>query len=274
MALLRARHADRSVTALKRAVAEKLQRAARELAASVRSSGEFRVSKAFKAKLTRDLIAAMRRPMIAMAVHGFALAGHETKTIGKSRVAAVHGKAFENGVGFSEDRAAFVQANNWPNLEKWVSSTAESANNTFGARMLSIFQEAADTRDPETGRGLTPRDIADQLLSAGLDLSEERASMLARTGSIWAYNEGAVERYAADGVEVVEWLTADDDMTCPFCAEMNGKRVETQESFFSNGDKMQVGEETMQFKRFDIKHPPLHPNCRCTLIPVVDEAQL
>ena len=260
---------------MKRALAFAFRNATRELAHYVRHNHDFHISKDFSARLQHEIYSAIRRPMLAMAVHGFQLAGAETKIVGKSRFDNAQGKAFaNNGVGFSEDRSKFVLNNKWPNLEKWVSTTVESANNTFGARMLGIFQTAADYRDLETGRGLTPSDIARSLLDSGMDLSEERASMLARTGSIWAYNEGAVERYVADGVEVVEWLTADDDLTCPFCAEMNGKRVETQESFFSNGDALQAGGETLKFGRFDVKHPPLHPNCRCTLIPVVDEGQL
>lgn len=62
-------------------------------------------------------------------------------------------------------------------------------------------------------------------------------------------NAGAVEAYRrnADVIEGYEWLTARDERVCPQCRGYNG-RIEPLNSSF---------------------RPPAHPNCRCTVIPVV-----
>jgi hypothetical protein len=98
--------------------------------------------------------------------------------------------------------------------------------------------------------------------------------MLAHTGAIWSYNEGAVQRYQADGIAVVEWLTSEDDLRCEACAEMNGKRIETGDAFVASGDSFAGIKIPTGTRGFDVRHPPLHPNCRCTLIPIVDARQL
>jgi hypothetical protein len=144
-----------------------------------------------------------------------------------------------------------------------------------------MFASAAAYIDPDTGYGMTPAQIAAEILSTGITQNEARAKMLAHTGAIWSYNEGAAQRYADMGVAVMAWLTADDDMKCPFCAEMNGKRVGTGEPFFRSGDRFSIDPEDggaalkMSIpdgaRAFDVEHHPLHPNCRCTIIPVIEE---
>jgi hypothetical protein len=56
---------------------------------------------------------------------------------------------------------------------------------------------------------------------------------------------------------------------------MNGKVIGTGDKWFSKGDTFTVGEgegaRVLSLGFEDITHPPLHPNCRCTLIPVVGE---
>jgi SPP1 gp7 family putative phage head morphogenesis protein len=212
------------------------------------------------------------KPQAAVAVQASSLKPH----------AAVAGKA---GPALAiPDWNDFVQRGDWPELERWVKTTSQSAIGNRGQDLLRLFEKARDTYEaPETGagpRGITPADLAREMQRMWPDISQKRAAMLAQTGSVWAYNEGAVQRYAAEGVAVVEWLTAQDDLACPFCADMNGKRVETNDKFFQAGDNFPsegAGGEPLTMKvwsGWDIKHPPLHPNCRCTLIPVVDAGQL
>lgn len=76
-----------------------------------------------------------------------------------------------------------------------------------------------------------------------------RARLMAHTETMYACNEGAKLRYAQHGIKRVQWLTAGHENTCEKCAALNGKV-------------------------FDIDQAPpcpLHPLCRCTLLPVIDE---
>lgn len=72
--------------------------------------------------------------------------------------------------------------------------------------------------------------------------ANHRATLIARTETLRAHNEGRKTFYDQVGVTKMEWITADDERTCPVCAPMNGKV-------------------------YDIKGGPIapkHPGCRCT----------
>lgn len=137
-----------------------------------------------------------------------------------------------------------------------------------------------------------------------------RAEMIARTETIRSSNAGAVMSYQNAGIEYKQWFTAQDGKVCGFCQEMHGKIVGTGENYWAMGDTMlielpeqlmlqqaldwqekglwvgdtlcgisdvrvAVNKETrvatMTFTYEDVGYPPLHPRCRCTILPVVEE---
>lgn len=103
-----------------------------------------------------------------------------------------------------------------------------------------------------------------------LDWSEDRAMLIARTEIIRTSNAGAVMSFQKAGVKKYEWLTTDSP--CPYCAPLNGKTVEMGANFFNRDDVYQPSEDVNPIKLSysDVAYPPLHPNCRCTVVPVVD----
>ena len=83
------------------------------------------------------------------------------------------------------------------------------------------------------------------------------AECLMRTETSYVQNQTAAKSYEDAGCTEYEILTASDRRTCRRCAAQNGRRYLFTE--------MQAGENA----------PPFHPNCRCTILPVVgEEAQL
>lgn len=100
-----------------------------------------------------------------------------------------------------------------------------------------------------------------------------RTTRIVRTEVIRASNYGAEAGYIQSGVvQYKEWLTAKDERLCPYCSSMNGFRMFLGENFVNNGDLLEDGPASgrgMTVTYGDIKTPPLHPNCRCTLVPVV-----
>jgi SPP1 gp7 family putative phage head morphogenesis protein len=76
--------------------------------------------------------------------------------------------------------------------------------------------------------------------------AQRRATLIARTETLRAHNEGRMAFYREVGVEKVQWLTADDERTCPECAPLDGKVFD-------------VGEAPSL---------PRHPSCRCTWVSV------
>ena len=81
------------------------------------------------------------------------------------------------------------------------------------------------------------------------------AECLMRTETSYVQNQTAAQSYRDAGCTDYEILTASDRRTCSRCAAQNGRRYLFTE--------MQAGENA----------PPFHPNCRCTILPVVGEEE-
>jgi hypothetical protein len=97
-----------------------------------------------------------------------------------------------------------------------------------------------------------------------------RARRVARTESSRALNEGQVESWKESGLTRMKWVVAPNP--CDFCKMMK-RKGETQpidQPFFGQGEtlKSDTG-STLTFDYAAVKSPPLHPNCRCTLKPII-----
>jgi SPP1 gp7 family putative phage head morphogenesis protein len=77
--------------------------------------------------------------------------------------------------------------------------------------------------------------------------AQQRATLIARTETLRAYNEGRKVFYRQVGVTKVQWLTAHDERTCPVCSPLDGK----------------------VFGIDEVEGPPAHAGCRCVLGGVV-----
>lgn len=80
------------------------------------------------------------------------------------------------------------------------------------------------------------------------DVGITRARTIARTEIMAGVNEGIKDRYKAAGVEKGEWLAAADDIVCPDCEDLDGK----------------------QFPLDSFPDCPGHPQCRCSILPVIE----
>lgn len=102
-------------------------------------------------------------------------------------------------------------------------------------------------------------------------LSVYGAERIARTETIWAWNEGAKQGYKQSGVvEKLQWLSSGDQRSCDFCLDMDGQIIGINNSFFDKGDSYEVNGRELDFEYEKIDHPPLHCNCRCTIVPVLE----
>lgn len=147
-------------------------------------------------------------------------------------------------------------------VEQYTFPFAEALTQASQDRIREII--LAGQRD-----GLTVAEMRDRLLEEFDDWSEARAERVARTETIRATNAGAVMAYQQVGVEMVEWLPAGD--ACPYCSALRGKRWATGGELFKLGDEwLPDGVERPYRVNYEpIRHPPLHPNCRCTIVPVI-----
>ncbi len=147
------------------------------------------------------------------------------------------------------------------------------------ARALRIGEETiittnnklADIINESLVEGLSIVKIRNKITDLFKEMSDYRAERIARTETTHATNFATEQAYIeSEVVEKKEWLTAIDERTCPHCMAMNRKTISLGKSWYKKGDAMiGIDGSRLEFSYEDIDHPPLHTNCRCTLIPVL-----
>lgn len=100
-----------------------------------------------------------------------------------------------------------------------------------------------------------------------------RAETIARTEAARAASESTEQAWSSSGlVQGKRWLLAPDP--CEFCeaaAELYGQEgVGLRESFFALGSELKGADGgTMRLDYTAVDGPPLHPRCRCAMVPVL-----
>jgi len=164
---------------------------------------------------------------------------------------AMLSQANERAVAYAEDRGAELVGMKWdhdsgayienPNPE-WA------IDNTTRDKIRDLVAMAED-------KGWSNAELADAI-QADTAFSDERAEMIARTETAFADIQGNLAGWEASGVvESKEWSVSQDEV-CDECLALDGKVIGLDEDF-PDGD------------------PPLHPNCRCDLLPgVISQEQI
>lgn len=101
-----------------------------------------------------------------------------------------------------------------------------------------------------------------------------RRELIARTETIRSSSAGIDRLMGQWNVKYKEWYVTHDNRTCPWCMSMNGKVIPVGGTYFEQGSKMtlQIGDKlrSMTFNYGKVDFPPLHCNCRCCLLPVME----
>ena len=106
----------------------------------------------------------------------------------------------------------------------------------------SIPQVARDI-----GRVVKDKDAFRRAGKTVFKTAQRRATLIARTETLRAHNEGRKVFYRQVGITKVRWLIADDSRTCPICRVLDGK----------------------VFGIDEVEGPPAHAACRCCTTPVI-----
>lgn len=105
--------------------------------------------------------------------------------------------------------------------------------------------------------------IAGQIRDAFDVFRKNQARTISRTEIMRAANNASIDAYSQSDVVVgKQWLTAQDERTCPECAPLNGKIVKLNKDFWSTDGEFEGG------------NPPRHPNCRCDVLPVLADEKI
>ncbi len=123
-----------------------------------------------------------------------------------------------------------------------------------------MAQDMSDVLAQGIAEGLNPEEIASTLTNRVEKIGIKRAKMICRTEIIAAHAAAALISYkeaALDGVRIkAEFLSTDDDRRCPECEE--------KERFYA-ANPIPIYEADGII--------PVHPNCRCTWIPSLEDLE-
>ena len=108
----------------------------------------------------------------------------------------------------------------------------------------------------ESGKAYTDlaRNLLKDQITSRVVTDASRATTIAVTEMSRGLNTSTVNNYNSFGVEKVEWLAIDTGV-CDICPANEAQGPIPIGQMFQSGDSQ----------------PPAHPNCRCTILPVVDE---
>jgi SPP1 gp7 family putative phage head morphogenesis protein len=121
----------------------------------------------------------------------------------------------------------------------------------------------ARRRDLLTIAGLSEKEITHRTEQYSGFLLRRRAERIARTETAFAYEYGTFDGIKTaqeqglfnDYIVIKKYSTSADERTCPFCSELDEQTIGIDETFPGVTDKLP-----------NVLVPPVHPNCRCTVI--------
>lgn len=140
-------------------------------------------------------------------------------------------------------------------------------------KMAQNFNDETLTRLNKTlAEGIQAGENLDKLrkrVDAVYDKTERyRTLRVARTETLNASNEATNEAYRQTGyVTGKEWYVNPD--ACDLCTPFEGKTIGLDDTYVKQGESFEDAAGEMHENTYDdVDSPPLHPNCRCTILPV------
>jgi len=155
-----------------------------------------------------------------------------------------------------------------PEVRQWVDGYAFQFAEKIEADSIDKLKRVIGDAMEE---GKTIPEIIKDLRGQFDDWSKYRAEMVARTEANRASTRANLEAWRQSGVVKKKRWYANPD-ACPFCKPLDGKIITLEKTFFEKGDThtatVDGKKRTMKLNYESVKGPPLHPFCRCSLLPL------
>lgn len=152
-----------------------------------------------------------------------------------------------------DDTKPYVETDLTPGIKKRIEHFAKSLIDTDNQVMVDILTQGMQSGESVSQITGHIREVFDG------DYTKNQATRITRTEVLRMSNLSAIDAWKQSGVVVgKEWLTAPG--ADAECEQYNGK-IQYLDGNFFKGDQWTNGD------------PPIHPNCRCTLIPVLEGEQ-
>lgn len=136
-------------------------------------------------------------------------------------------------------------------VKQLINSTWCADGKNWSQRIWGNTNKLAQTLDEELVNcvltGKKPTELKN-MLQERFNVSYSSADMLVRTETAHIQTQAAENRYRDAGITQVQFWAAPDERTCEVCGELH-------EQIFPIGTQL----------------VPAHPNCRCALLPVVED---
>lgn len=170
-------------------------------------------------------------------------------------------------------REAFSMADN-PDDQLEITPRVNDYINDRISRMADSMNETTQDKIKRTisqgvAEGESVEKLRKRIQDVYGDATKTRSKLIARTETIAASNEASNEAYRQSPlVNYKEWHTEPD--ACEYCRALNGKIIGLDQSFAPLGTEVNGTEGSKYSISYEaIMHPPLHPNCRCAILPVI-----
>lgn len=144
-------------------------------------------------------------------------------------------------------------------IRKNIELVARSVDKTTKEKVFDLIEKM-------NNEGKGAEEIARAIDIQFQEFSRTRARTIARTEITRASTEAEIQAFEQSWVvEWKEWYVALDERTCPDCMSMHWKTIWLRENFINKGEEVRG----VVYDYADVAWPSLHPNCRCTLLPIV-----
>lgn len=167
---------------------------------------------------------------------------NQLRRLGKRLLIAILQEAGDDAVSDYKLGISFNLSN--PHCQKWI-----------GNRIKEFSTNVSDTQKKAIAEQLQQAEIAGESIPQMIERikqhyggKEYMAERVARTEVVYGSNQGALEAFGQAGVERWQWLITEDERTCETCIALDGG----------------IHLITTAFE-------PPHPNCRCTVLPIIPE---
>ncbi|MGA9175496.1 MAG: phage minor head protein, partial [Thermoactinomyces sp.] len=141
--------------------------------------------------------------------------------------------------------------------QKVAKAEAERIMENYKSRIEDIMDQAEDEESLQKEMDSFWGDV------------EKRARMVSKTVTVKMSNQVLQIHYQKYGFDEKMWKAEKD--ACPYCAKLNGRIVSMDGHFAYMGQVLEPqGVQPMEMNG-NLPFPPLHPNCRCMMVPVARE---
>jgi len=178
-------------------------------------------------------------------------------------------RVLDTGGEYGANRVGSVWEVEAPEVDRWIDNeTTRLAEDVRDGTVTDVHDLLGDAYD--AGEGI--QGAIKRLREQGYD--SVRAERIARTETIRAFNQGQTQAWKQSGVvKGKRWLLS--PTACEFCRVAaaqfgaNQPGIGLDDAFYARGTIItSESGNTMMLDYQAIDGPPLHPNCRCSLVPV------